>query len=45
MIIDCVGCLHGNFPKLDVGDLLIFTGDLTAQDHHYKVKYKVRTEI
>jgi Icc-related predicted phosphoesterase len=31
MIIDCVGCLHGHFPKLDGGDLLIVTGDLTAK--------------
>jgi len=32
MIIDCVGCLHGFLPKLDGGDLLIITGDLTAND-------------
>lgn len=32
MIIDCVGCLHGNYPKLPGGDLLIITGDLTARD-------------
>lgn len=32
MIIDCIGCLHGAYPKLEGGDLLIVTGDLTAQD-------------
>lgn len=33
MKIDCVGCLHGHHPKLEGGDLLIVTGDLTARDH------------
>jgi Icc-related predicted phosphoesterase len=32
MIIDCIGCLHGARPKLEGGDLLIITGDLTATD-------------
>lgn len=32
MIIDCIGCLHGAYPKLEGGDLLIITGDLTAND-------------
>lgn len=32
MIIDCIGCLHGHYPKLEGGDLLIVTGDLTARD-------------
>ncbi len=32
MIIDSIGCLHGFFPKLEGGDLLIVTGDLTARD-------------
>jgi Icc-related predicted phosphoesterase len=32
MIIDCIGCLHGERPKLKGGDLLIVTGDLTARD-------------
>jgi Icc-related predicted phosphoesterase len=32
MIIDCIGCLHGTKPKLDGGDLLLITGDLTSQD-------------
>lgn len=31
MIIDCIGCLHGHFPTLEGGDLLIVTGDLTAK--------------
>lgn len=33
MKIDCVGCLHGDYPKLEGGDLLIVTGDLTASDN------------
>ncbi len=32
MIVDCIGCLHGSYPKLERGDLLIVTGDLTARD-------------
>ncbi len=32
MIIDCIGCLHGYQPKLEGGDLLIITGDLTARN-------------
>lgn len=32
MIIDCVSDLHGFYPKLEGGDLLIVAGDLTAQD-------------
>ena len=30
MIIDCIADLHGHYPKLDGGDLLIVAGDLTA---------------
>jgi Icc-related predicted phosphoesterase len=30
--IDCVSDLHGFFPKLEGGDLLIVAGDLTARD-------------
>ncbi len=32
MIIDCISDLHGFFPKLEGGDLLIIAGDLTARD-------------
>lgn len=32
MEIDCIGCLHGDYPQLEGGDLLIVTGDLTARD-------------
>lgn len=32
MIIDCIGCMHGYYPKLKGGDLLLITGDLTAKD-------------
>lgn len=32
MIIDCVSDLHGHFPKLEGGDLLIVAGDLTGRD-------------
>ena len=32
MIIDCIADLHGYFPKLEGGDLLIIAGDLTARD-------------
>ncbi len=33
MIIDTCGCLHGSYPELEGGDLLIVTGDLTYIDH------------
>lgn len=32
MIIDCISDLHGFYPKLDGGDLLIIAGDLTTSD-------------
>lgn len=32
MIIDCIADLHGYYPKLEGGDLLIVAGDLTAHD-------------
>lgn len=32
IIIDCISDLHGYYPKLDGGDLLIIAGDLTARD-------------
>jgi Icc-related predicted phosphoesterase len=32
MIIDCISDLHGYYPHLDGGDLLIVAGDLTLTD-------------
>ena len=32
MIIDCISDLHGSFPHLDGGDLLICAGDVTKRD-------------
>lgn len=32
MIIDCISDLHGFYPELDGGDLLLIAGDLTAND-------------
>lgn len=32
MIIDCISDLHGEYPELEGGDLLIVAGDLTASD-------------
>ena len=32
MIIDCIADLHGYYPKLEGGDLLIVAGDLTASN-------------
>lgn len=32
MKIDCIADLHGSYPKLEGGDLLIVAGDLTAMD-------------
>lgn len=33
MIIDCVSDLHGSYPELEGGDVLIIAGDLTARDY------------
>jgi Icc-related predicted phosphoesterase len=34
MIIDCISDLHGEFPELLGGDLLIIAGDLTGRDEY-----------
>lgn len=36
MIIDCIADLHGYFPELEGGDLLIIAGDLTKSDTLYQ---------
>ncbi len=36
MIIDCISDIHGYFPKLQGGDLLLIAGDLTARDEPYQ---------
>ena len=36
MKITCIADLHGFYPKLDGGDLLIVAGDLTARDLPYE---------
>ena len=38
MIIDCISDLHGSFPKLEGGDLLIVAGDLTARHTSQELK-------
>lgn len=39
MIIDCISDLHGYYPELDGGDLLIIAGDLTARDRPEEYDY------
>ncbi len=36
MIIDCISDLHGYYPPLEGGDLLIVAGDLTARDTEFQ---------
>lgn len=39
MIVDCVSDLHGYYPKIEGGDLLIVAGDLTARDEPIEHAY------
>lgn len=39
MIIDCISDLHGYYPQLDGGDLLIVAGDLTRSDQPYQYEF------
>lgn len=39
MIIDCISDLHGFYPKLEGGDLLIVAGDLTGRDRRDEYIY------
>jgi Icc-related predicted phosphoesterase len=39
MIIDCIADLHGHYPKLEGGDLLIVAGDWTKSDGMEELEY------
>lgn len=39
MIVDCISDLHGCYPELERGDLLIVAGDLTDRDE--PIRYKL----
>jgi Icc-related predicted phosphoesterase len=36
MIVDCISDLHGHYPDLEGGDLLLIAGDLTVHDRDYE---------
>lgn len=38
MIVDCIADLHGFYPKMQGGHILIVAGDLTSHDlqHQYE---------
>jgi Icc-related predicted phosphoesterase len=38
MIVECISDLHGHYPTLEGGDLLIVAGDLTGRDTNGEVK-------
>ncbi len=39
MIVDCISDLHGHYPPLEGGDLLIVAGDLTRSDQPYQYEF------
>ena len=55
MIVDCIADLHGSFPELEGGDLLIVAGDFTSNDSEkawcdfeqwiYPLRYKEKVII